>query len=132
MSKTDLAEADILRLFTGQATTTFTTTPITPYIALFTVAPSETGGGTEQSGSAYARILGAFSAPSGTAPTACVNSGAVLFPVVTGSGYTLLGAALMTLVTAGSMLRWSAISSLALGVGDQANFAAGAISFTED
>lgn len=132
MSKTDLAEADILRLFGGIATTTFTTTPITPFIALFTAAPSETGGGTEQSGSSYARTAAAFSAPSGTAPTTMVNSGAVTFPAVTTSGYTILGVAEMTLVSAGSMLRWSSVSSLALAVGDQANFAAGAISFTED
>lgn len=132
MSKTDLAEADILRLFTGQATTTFTTTPITPYIALFTAAPSETGGGTEASGNAYARQAATFGAPTGTAPTSVANSGAVVFPAATPAGYTLLGAALMTLVTAGAMLRWQAISSLALGIGDQANFAVGAITFTED
>lgn len=132
MSKTDVAEADILKLFTGQATTIFTTTPITPYIALFTAAPSETGGGTEASGNAYARQSATFGAPTGTAPTTVANSGAVVFPAASPAGYTLLGAALMTAVTSGSMLRWQAISSLALGIGDQANFAIGAITFTED
>lgn len=132
MSKTDVAEADTLNLFGGRATTIFTSTPITPFIALFTAAPSETGGGTEASGNAYARTAAAFSAPSGTAPTGMVNSGAVTFPAASPAGYTLLGVALMTLVTAGSMLRWSAITSLALAIGDQANFAAGQISFTED
>lgn len=132
MSKTDLAEADILRLFGGIATTTFTTTPITPYVGLYTAAPSETGGGTEQAGSSYARTLAAFGAPSGTAPTTMTNSSACTFPAATGSGYTLLGVAELTASSGGSMLRWSSISSLALSVGDQANFAIGAISFSED
>jgi hypothetical protein len=127
VSKTDVAEADTLNFFGGRATTIFTSTPITPFVALFTAAPSETGGGTEVSGSSYARTAAAFSAPSGTAPTTMVNSGAV-----TTTGYTLLGVAEMTASSAGSMLRWSAITSLALAVGDQANIAAGALSLTED
>lgn len=132
MSKTDAAEAETLKLFTGQATSIFTTTPITPYIALYTAAPSETGGGTEQSGSSYARTAAAFGAPTGTSPTSCANNAACTFPAVTSSGYTILGVSLMTAVSAGSMLRWQSISSLALSVGDQANFAIGAITFTED
>lgn len=132
MSKTDAAEADNLNIYGGRATTIFTTTPITPFIGLYTTAPSESAAGTEASGNAYARTAAAFSAPSGTSPTAMVNSGAVTFPAATPAGYTLLGVGLLTLVTAGSLLRWSAITSLALAIGDQANFAAGQISFTED
>ena len=36
------------------------TAPSTLYVALYTVAPSDTGGGTEVSGGAYARQTGTF------------------------------------------------------------------------
>lgn len=132
MSKTDAAEADILKLFTGQATSIFTTTPITPFIGLHTTAATESGTGTEASGNAYARQSATFGAPTGSAPTTVSNSGAVVFPVATPAGYTLLGAGLFTAVSAGTLLRFAAFSSLALGIGDQAQFAIGAIAFTED
>lgn len=132
MSKTDVAEADILKLFTGQATSIFSTTPITPYIGLQTTAASESSTGTEATGNAYARQSATFGTPTGTAPTTVANSGAVLFPAATPAGYTVKGAGLFTAVSAGSMLRWQAFSDLVLGINDQANFAIGAITFTED
>lgn len=132
MSKTDAVEIDLLKLFTGQATTIFTTTPITPYIGLHTTAPSDSSAGTEASGNGYARQNAP--AASWPAPSAgsVANTTAVLFPAATGSGYTLLGAGLFTAVSSGTLLRWQAISSLALAVGDQANFPIGSITFTED
>lgn len=132
MSKSDVAEADILKLFTGQATTIFSTTPITPFIALQTTAASESGVGTEATGNGYVRKSVTFGAPTGTAPTSVANSGAVLFDAATPAGYTVKGATLMTAVSSGSMLRWQAFSDLVLGINDQANFAVGAITFTED
>lgn len=134
MSKTDAVETDILNLFVGKATTIFTTTPITPYVALFTAAPSESTAGTEVSGSAYARqnVPAANWTLSGTAPTQAANNTAVNFPVVTGSGYTVVGAGLMTAVTAGSLLRWQSFTGVVLNVGDNGQFAISAIVFTED
>lgn len=134
MSKTDAVETDVLNMFVGKATTIFTTTPITPYIALFTAAPSESTAGTEVSGSAYARqnVPAASWTLSGTAPTQAANNTAVNFPVVTGSGYTVVGAGLMTAVTAGSLLRWQSFTGVVLNVGDNGQFAISAIVFTED
>jgi hypothetical protein len=132
MSLTDAVEIDLLKAFVGKATTIFSITVITPYIALYTVAPSDSAAGTEVSGSSYARQ----SAPSATWPTpsagSVANTTAVLFPAVTGSGYTVLGAGLCDAVSAGNLLRWQAISSLALAVADQANFPVGSITFTMD
>ena len=52
------------------------------YFGLFTVAPEETGGGTEVSGGAYARQQVTFGDPSsGTMK----NSAAIEFPTATGS-----------------------------------------------
>lgn len=134
MSKTDAVETDILNLFVGKATTIFTTTPITPFIALFTTAPTESTAGTEVSGSSYARqsVIAASWTLSGTAPTQAANNAAVNFPVVTSTGYTVVGAGLMTLVTVGTLLRWATTTSTALAVGDNGQFAISAIVFTED
>lgn len=132
MSKTDAVEIDLLKAFVGKATTIFTITVITPYIALYTAAPSDSAAGTEVSGSSYARQ----NAPSATWPTPSAgsvsNTTAVTFPAVTSSGYTVLGAGLCDAVSAGNLLRWQAISSTAIAVGDQGNFPVGAITFTED
>ena len=58
MSFTNFLETEILdHVLAGAAYTA----PGTKYIGLFTAAPGETGGGTEVSGSAYARQTMAFS-----------------------------------------------------------------------
>lgn len=134
MSKVDAVETDILNLFVGKATTVFTTTVITPYIGLYTTAPTESTAGTEVSGSSYARqnVPAASWTLSLTAPTQAANNAAVTYPVVTSTGYTVVGAAELTLVTAGSLLRFQSFTGVAMAVGDQPNFAIGAIVLTED
>lgn len=133
MSKTDVFEIDLLKLMTGKATTMFTSTPITPYMGLQTAVATDGAEGTEVSGSSYARQ----STPSATWATPAAGSvttvAAVTFPAVTTSGYTVVGGSLHSAVSgAGNMLRWAAVTSTALAVGDQLNFAIGAITFTED
>lgn len=134
MSKTDAVETDILKLFTGKATTIFATTPITPFIALYTAAPTESTSGTEVSGSSYARqsVVAASWTISGTAPTQAANNVAVTFPIVTTTGYTVLGAALCDAVSAGNILRFGTTTSTAIIVGDQGNFPTTTLIFTED
>ena len=58
------------------------TAPSTLYVALYTVAPTDTGGGTEVSGGAYARQTAAFTV-SGTNPTTATNSAAIEYPTAT-------------------------------------------------
>lgn len=132
MSKTDAFEIDLLKLCVGKATTMFTSTPITPYIGLQTVVASDAAEGTEASGNGYARQ----NAPAASWPTpsagSVANTTAVLFPAATG-GYTVVSASLHSAVSAAAnMLRWAAITSTVLAIGDQINFAIGAITFTED
>ena len=52
------------------------TAPTTLYVALYTVAPSDTGGGTEVSGGGYARQTSTFTV-SGTNPTEATNASAI-------------------------------------------------------
>src|SRR4029077_11068359 len=83
-SKSDAYEADVLKATTYQATTVIVTTPpgTGPFLGLFTVAPSDTGGGTEVTAAgAYARVdtKGKWAAPTGTTPTTCSNSAIISF-----------------------------------------------------
>ena len=50
-------------------TTNSATRPTAWYVGLFTAAPSDTGGGTEVSGSGYARVVTGTISGSGTATT---------------------------------------------------------------
>lgn len=136
MSKTDLFEVDILKLCVGKATTMFTSTPITPYVGLQTATASDSSEGTEATGNGYARQnapSASWPTPTSGSPSSVANTTAVLFPVATPAGYTLVSASIHTAISGTSnMIRWAAITSTALAIGDQLNFAAGAITLTED
>lgn len=122
-SKSDLAELEVLRLLTGQALATLSF-PITPYLALFTVVPTDAAGsGTEVSGSSYARqsAAGKFGSPSGGSLTL---STAVDFPTVTSASYTVVGVACFDAVTSGNMLWWYDVSSTTINVGSFARIPA--------
>ena len=74
-------------------TTGSATRPTAWYVGLFTAAPSDTGGGTEVSGSAYARVVTGTISGSGTATT-FTNAAAIEFAAA--SGGTLLAWAPLT------------------------------------
>jgi hypothetical protein len=121
-SKTDLLENEVLRLMTGQSLATLSF-PVTPYLALFTVVPTDAAGGTEVTGSSYARqsAAGKFGSPSGGSLTL---STAVDFPTVTSSSYTVVGVACFDAVSSGNMLWWYDVSSTTINVGSFARIPA--------
>lgn len=136
-SKSDAYETDILKATTGQATSILTTTPITPYVALFTVSPSDSSGGTEVTGGSYARVAsnGKWGAPTGT--TQVANNATIQFPTATAdwaAGATQVVAfAIMSASTAGSILMWGALTTARnVLTGDAPAFASGALVLTED
>lgn len=114
-SFTDYLEDALLKhVFTNTAYTS----PSAVYLGLFTVAPTDTGGGTELSGSGYARQAITFSV-SGTDPTLATNSSAIEFPTATGSWGTLVAVAAFDALTTGNMLAWADLaSSRTVGSGD--------------
>jgi hypothetical protein len=114
-SFTDYLEDALLKhVFTNTAYTS----PSAVYLGLFTVAPTDTGGGTELSGSGYARQAITF-AVSGTDPTLATNSSAIEFPTATGSWGTLVAVAVFDALTTGNMLAWADLaSSRTVGSGD--------------
>lgn len=106
------------------------TSPTTIYIALYTAAPSDTGGGTEVSGSAYARTSAAFTV-SGTA-TLCTNSANIEFPTASGGSWgTLVAVACFDAASGGNFLAWADLaSSRTINDGDIFRIPAGDLDIT--
>lgn len=106
------------------------------YVALFTAAPSDSGGGTEISGNAYARQALSKAAGSWTLGAAgsgnITNTAAITFPAATPALWgTVTHFALFDALTVGNMIVWGALTaSKAVGVGDVFQFAAGQLSIT--
>ena len=106
------------------------------FVALFTVAPSDAGGGTEATGGGYARVSTApagWSAATGTDATV-TNTAVISFPTATTGGYSaganLVGFALYDAATAGNLMFYGPLG-IAKGVaeGDTPEFAASSLSF---
>lgn len=102
--------------------------PTSVYIALFTSAPGEAGGGTEVSGGGYARQAITFTAPANGQVS---NLADVSFPVATADWGTVTHFALFDAATAGNMLLYGAFSlSKIVQVGDQLIIRAGDLVIT--
>lgn len=112
-------------------TTNSATRPTAWYVGLFTAAPSDTGGGTEVSGSAYARKATWTITVSGTATTA-TNSAAIEFDAASGGNWgTITHAAIFDASSGGNMLAWAALTtSRTINDGDVFRIPAGSLTVT--
>jgi hypothetical protein len=108
------------------------------HVALFTVTPSDSGGGTEVAGSSYARVsvartTGAWSSPSnvgGFQQTS--NVAAIVFPTSTGSWGTVVAFGIFDASSGGNLLYWGALSPSRLIAADvAAEFPAGSLVIQE-
>lgn len=119
------------------------TVPTTVYIALFTAAPSDAGGGTEVTGGAYARVqvgpsLTAWNGTHGN--TTGVSSGTggltdnaadITFTTATASWGVVTHVAIMDAVTGGNVLFHGALTaSKTVDNGDTFKFNAGDLDIT--
>jgi hypothetical protein len=103
--------------------------PGTKYLALYTTAPTDAGGGTELSGSAYARQSCAFT----TTSSASTNSAAVEWPTATGNWGTIVAVGIFDASTSGNLLAWSTLtSSRTIETGDVFRIPAGDLDVTLD
>lgn len=127
----------------------FRTTPATPggwtnvtrpagvHIGLFTVAPSDAGGGTEVTGGSYARVAvtqadGSWAAPSGS-PALTDNVSAIQFPQATADWGTVVAWGAFDAASAGNLLWWSALTAnRVVPNGATASFSAGSLDLTLD
>ena len=104
----------------------------TPYVGLFTAAPSDAGGGTEVTGGSYARVNAntSFGAASGTTMS---NDAAITFTTATASWGTVTHFGIFDASTAGNLLIWAALgTSQAVGSDNTASFAIGELDITLD
>jgi len=126
MSFSNYLETELLdHVFTNSAYTA----PSTLYLALFTGAPGEAGGGTEVSGSGYARQTAAFTVSGNTA----TNSGSIEFPTATGSYGTVSHVGVFDASSSGNLLCYAALStSKAIESGDVFRVPAGDLDITLD
>lgn len=127
MSKTNFLETALLN---HVLRATPYSAPATVYVALFTAAPGETGGGTEVSGGAYARQSVTFTAPS---PDSVSNTADVTFPTATANWGTIVAFAIMDAPTGGNMLYFANLTaSRTVLTNDQFRFPTGQLIVTED
>ena len=110
---TDYAENQILNLMRGVAWTAFAA-----YVALFTTATTDAGGGTEVSGGGYARQLVGLSAASGAGGSTS-NAADITFPTATADWGTVTHVAIMDAATLGNMIMHSPLdASKTIAAGD--------------
>ena len=130
------------QIFRGQAFTF----PGTLYVGLLTAAPSDTGGGTEVSGNAYARVAvtnslanwagsqgaGTTVASSGTTGTTS-NNGTITFPTPSAGWGTVVAFGIYDASSAGNLLFYGTLSiSKTINTGDTVTFPAAALSIQLD
>jgi len=112
------------------------TKPSALYIALYTAAPGETGGGTEVSGGSYARVQRDPLDANWTAASATDgltdNAAAIQFPAPTANWGSVTHMAILDASSGGNMLIYGALTvAKTINNGDAApQFAAGALDVT--
>ena len=106
------------------------TRPTSWYVALYTAAPSDAGGGTEVSTGGYARQSVTFGAASGGT---CSNTNVVSFTASGGDYGTVSHVAIHDAVSGGNLIWHGALAaSRSIVDGDTFSFAVGAIDLTID
>jgi len=84
------------------------TSPTTVYCALFTVTPSDSGGGTEVTGGSYARESITF----GAAASGTISNSAIIdFGTATADWGTIVAVGIFDAITSGNLLFWGALTS---------------------
>jgi len=102
---TDYAENKILNLMRAAAWTEFAA-----YVGLFTVAPSDAGGGTEVSGGSYARELIGLTEATG-AGGATSNAADITFTTATGAWGTISHVGIFDAISGGNLIMWTAVDA---------------------
>ena len=131
-SKSDYLEDEILDHMLGGGDYT---RPATVYIALYTAAPSDAGGGTEVSAGDYARKSVTNNATNWPAASSSQkqNGTEIAFTEAVNSWGTVTHFSIMDAVSAGNFLFWGVLTnSKTIDIGDTFKFPINAITITED
>lgn len=127
---TDAAEADVLKMIVGLATTIWTTTPQNVFVGLLTVAPTESTAGTEVATGSYARVTGASKFATPTAGSVA-NNAAITFPTATADWGAIVAFGLYSAASSGTLLAWGTVTKTVQN-GDTTQFAIGQLTITLD
>lgn len=131
-SFSDYLELELLDHFLGGGDYT---RPATVYIALYTAAPTDVGGGTEVSGGSYARVTYTNNATNwpAAAAGAKANGTAITFAQASASWGTVVAFGIFDALAAGNLLAWGDLTaSKTIDNGDTAEFAIGDLDITLD
>jgi hypothetical protein len=101
--------------------------PAAVYLALYTVTPSDAGGGTQVSGGGYARQAITFGAPSGGV---IANTSAVSFTASGAAFGDVVAVGIFDASTGGNLLAWDGITTATVGDGDTITFGIGDLTVT--
>ena len=117
------------RVLTWVFTASAATRPTAWHVALYTAAPSDSGGGTEVSGGAYARQSVAFTISGNTAS----NTAALEYPTATASYGTVTHVGVFDASTGGNLIAYAALTtSKTIDTGDVLRLPAGDLDITLD
>ena len=111
------------------------TAPVTLYVALFTVAPSDSGGGTEVAGGSYARAPVTNNATNFPAAAAGAKSNgtAITFVTATANWGTVVAFGIFDAASAGNLLAWADLTvNKPINNGDIGEFAVNDLDITLD
>lgn len=132
MSASDYLEGKVLDHVFGLVSYT---APANMYVALYTAAPSDAGGGTEVSGNAYARVQVTNSSATWTRTANVIaNNIAVTFAAPSPAAWgTVTHFTLMDASTGGNQIGWGALgTATATAIGSAVSYAIGALTITAD
>lgn len=132
-SFSDYLEAKILDEVFGA---TAFSAPGTLYVALFTAAPSDSGGGTEVTGGSYARVAVTNNTTNwpnatGTSPTSKSNGTVITFPTATANWGTVVAFGIFDASSGGNLIAWADLNtSRTINSSDTASFGVGSLTIT--
>ena len=105
------------------------TSPSSVFVALYTVAPTDSTTGTEVSGGGYARQSASFT----TTGNAATNASAIEYPTATGNYGTVVAVAILDASSSGNMSAYATLSaSKTISTGDVFRIPAGDLDITLD
>ena len=131
-SKSDYLENKLLNHVLGGGDYT---RPATVYVALYTAAPTDAGGGTEVSGGSYARVAVTNNATNWPAASGGQKSNgtAITFPAATASWGTVLAWGIFDAASGGNLLYYGTLAeNKTISTGATASFAASDLVIRED
>jgi hypothetical protein len=109
--------------------------PATTYIALFTAAPSDSGGGTECAGGSYARSVVTNNTTNWPNASSSIkaNGTAFSFPIATAGWGDVVAWAIFDASSGGNMLYWGlTTATVTVATGESCQFPIGALAITCD